>query len=77
MIAEKGAAMVKDAAAKTGGARWGQRCLAAVRLSVSGATHPSAICDNNAPRYLALAHDVKNLLHSRAHIGLAPVTATK
>ena len=28
-------------------------------------------------RYLALAYDVKNLLHSPGHIGLAPVAATK
>jgi hypothetical protein len=43
MIAEKGVAMVKDAAAKTGRGALGQRCLAAVRLSVSGGDAPE--CD--------------------------------
>jgi hypothetical protein len=57
--------------------RWGQRCLAAVRLSVSGGGAPECDLQQQCSRYLALAHDVRNLLHSRGHIVLAPVTATK
>jgi len=70
MIAEKGAAMIKGAARQRM-----TRPLSGYRQAPS--THPSAIYDNNAPRHLALAHDVKNLLQPRGHIERAPVTATK
>jgi hypothetical protein len=35
------------------------------------------INDDNALRYLPLAHEVKNLLHPSGQIGLAPVTTAK
>ena len=67
MIAEKCAAIVKDA-----GKNWRRSVEGSVAWPLSGypqaaATHPSAIRNNNAPHYLTLAHDVKNLLHSRGH----------
>jgi len=37
----------------------------------ASSTHPSPIRNNNAPRYLALAQRIKNLLRPGSHIGLS------
>jgi hypothetical protein len=76
--AEKSAAMIKGGLRhRLAAYKSGRRRRSVSRYRQAPPTHPIVINNDNALRYLALAHDVENFLHPGGHIGLAPVTATK
>src|SRR6267142_4330674 len=53
------------------------RCTQRLRYWQTPPTYSTAIYDNNAPGYVALAQAIENLLHSRDHLAPAPIAAAK